>query len=371
MRRIDSFGEPSSRILRNRQLTKRRLGRIGLVGASSRTKCIRTHLSTMGVSLNVKNLNVVPASQPSLLSQVMDEVTCPICMCEFTDPVVLPACGHTFCRQCITKVNSCGMQYNHRVEKWVNVFRCPTCRAICNMGDLPQNWVFKQFCSAVEKVSTELDVREEELAAREKALKQHELKLQLKAKMDEVSEQPSRRWAKPPPEEEATKRSFCGKDKLPVAPDLTRNITKTLNDPLFLNSYNSKGAKGWRMLTTSMAVAEDNATDAASGQSTSQKDDFQMMLRVRQARKRKRNRRKKVAAEVAGSCSSQAPSQSLSDGESDEDTVEHVASSGSLSSSAWGQGSPRSGFAYISDAIGDRNFHEAMETARLNSLQYF
>ncbi|XP_030641377.1 E3 ubiquitin-protein ligase TRIM21-like [Chanos chanos] len=56
------------------------------------------------------------------------QIQCPVCLCDFTDPVSLP-CEHSYCRQCITSVlhNSVGQS------------KCPECRLRFSQKDIKTN----------------------------------------------------------------------------------------------------------------------------------------------------------------------------------------------------------------------------------------
>ncbi|KAJ6653460.1 hypothetical protein lerEdw1_009214 [Lerista edwardsae] len=86
---------------------------------------------------------------------VEEEVKCPICKEYLTDPVSV-ACGHTFCRVCIT----------HHCETWEDLkkpLECFLCNARIKKGKLRPNW---QLANIVEKIK--LSLGKEDLCVRHK-----------------------------------------------------------------------------------------------------------------------------------------------------------------------------------------------------------
>lgn len=45
----------------------------------------------------------VPPAPCSAARSLQDELTCPVCLEYFTDPVLVAECGHNFCRACVTQ----------------------------------------------------------------------------------------------------------------------------------------------------------------------------------------------------------------------------------------------------------------------------
>ncbi|KAM9305333.1 RING finger protein 112-like [Gastrophryne carolinensis] len=63
----------------------------------------------------------MPQEASARFSKLEEEITCSVCLHELADPVSI-ACGHTFCRACITKCWSSAHLLGHR---------CPECRKLC------------------------------------------------------------------------------------------------------------------------------------------------------------------------------------------------------------------------------------------------
>ncbi|XP_067874508.1 zinc-binding protein A33-like [Heterodontus francisci] len=75
---------------------------------------------------------------------LMEELTCPICLDVFSDPVSLE-CGHNFCRSCITRC-------------WENkgTNPCPECREESADRNLRVNWALVNLCEKVHKLQLKL-----------------------------------------------------------------------------------------------------------------------------------------------------------------------------------------------------------------------
>uniref|UniRef100_A0A670HZH6 RING-type E3 ubiquitin transferase n=1 Tax=Podarcis muralis TaxID=64176 RepID=A0A670HZH6_PODMU len=58
-----------------------------------------------------------------------EEATCSICLDYFTDPVIIPECGHNFCRSCLT-------QYWGKSQGEAS---CPQCRKTVEQGSIRRN----------------------------------------------------------------------------------------------------------------------------------------------------------------------------------------------------------------------------------------
>nr|XP_025034860.1 zinc finger protein RFP-like [Pelodiscus sinensis] len=74
----------------------------------------------------------------STVESLRKEVTCPVCLEYFTDPVIT-ACGHNFCRACLSWCREGPSPAN----------RCPQCRAPVQQGPLGPN---RQLANVVELV---------------------------------------------------------------------------------------------------------------------------------------------------------------------------------------------------------------------------
>lgn len=74
----------------------------------------------------------------------MDHLECPVCLETFQDPVILPSCGHTFCRLCVSRIASTA------ADRWLGFGRgsgshaCPTCRAPFRLGEVRTNFALTQ-----------------------------------------------------------------------------------------------------------------------------------------------------------------------------------------------------------------------------------
>uniref|UniRef100_A0A4W5KX50 Tripartite motif containing 35-13 n=1 Tax=Hucho hucho TaxID=62062 RepID=A0A4W5KX50_9TELE len=75
----------------------------------------------------------------SILSLPEDDLSCPVCLNIFSDPVLL-SCSHSFCKACLQ-------------ECWrLRGFQeCPVCREVFSMGNPPCNRALKNLCEAVLK----------------------------------------------------------------------------------------------------------------------------------------------------------------------------------------------------------------------------
>lgn len=62
----------------------------------------------------------------------MDILSCPVCLDTFTDPQILPSCGHTFCKECIDRLH---VSYGRA--------RCPTCRQQFCPADVRPNFALR------------------------------------------------------------------------------------------------------------------------------------------------------------------------------------------------------------------------------------
>ncbi|XP_069098995.1 uncharacterized protein [Pleurodeles waltl] len=76
------------------------------------------------------------------LSDLQNEVSCPVCLEYFTDPVTID-CGHSYCRRCITlSWGSAG-----------GTLTCPQCRRKCTKTDLPRNLQLSNLVEISQRMS--------------------------------------------------------------------------------------------------------------------------------------------------------------------------------------------------------------------------
>lgn len=59
-----------------------------------------------------------------------NNLMCPICRCPFVDPVILDACDHCFCRDCIRRTWNTGQEYTPAGIRG----NCPSCRTPAKLG---------------------------------------------------------------------------------------------------------------------------------------------------------------------------------------------------------------------------------------------
>ncbi|KAJ8382429.1 hypothetical protein SKAU_G00032070 [Synaphobranchus kaupii] len=78
------------------------------------------------------------ASEASALDELHSELTCPVCLELFREPVILE-CGHHFCRQCITQC------WDAKPEESPT---CPQCRKTCTLKLRPNSLL----CNVVDSV---------------------------------------------------------------------------------------------------------------------------------------------------------------------------------------------------------------------------
>lgn len=68
------------------------------------------------------------------------DLTCRICLQEYTEPKTLPNCGHSFCKSCLISYISKEINKNETE----NEFQCPLCRSINNgpsVKDTLAEWI--------------------------------------------------------------------------------------------------------------------------------------------------------------------------------------------------------------------------------------
>ncbi|XP_053235236.1 zinc finger protein RFP-like [Podarcis raffonei] len=72
-----------------------------------------------------------------------EEATCSICLDYFTDPVIIPECGHNFCRSCL-------IQYWGKSQGEAS---CPQCRRTVEQGSIRRNLQLANFVEIAKKFS--------------------------------------------------------------------------------------------------------------------------------------------------------------------------------------------------------------------------
>uniref|UniRef100_A0A670I0V2 Uncharacterized protein n=1 Tax=Podarcis muralis TaxID=64176 RepID=A0A670I0V2_PODMU len=100
-----------------------------------------------------------------------DEATCSICLDYFKDPVMIPECGHNFCRSCL--IQSWG-------ESEAEAF-CPHCRETVQERRLIPNWPLQNVVDIAKKLSLQ-EGKEE--GGKEKVCEKHQEPLKLFCKED-------------------------------------------------------------------------------------------------------------------------------------------------------------------------------------------
>jgi len=71
------------------------------------------------------------SEKPQSIESLENELTCPICLDLFHEPVLLP-CSHSLCAACVERILA---SQNGAAEDNAIVFRCPTCRKIVASND--------------------------------------------------------------------------------------------------------------------------------------------------------------------------------------------------------------------------------------------
>lgn len=73
----------------------------------------------------------------------MDLLECPVCLQTYEDPVLLPSCGHTFCRRCVDRIAQTAPAIS---RAWVGgaSHACPTCRSPFRQGEVRPNFALRQ-----------------------------------------------------------------------------------------------------------------------------------------------------------------------------------------------------------------------------------
>lgn len=104
-----------------------------------------------------------------MASKLFSHRTCPVCLCFFNDPTILP-CEHTFCRQCIMTYLESGAT------------SCPECRQHFTKQDLKGNRTLKNLVEDVQqkqKTKKVKDLRQTARNGNEMLCSDHEEPLKL------------------------------------------------------------------------------------------------------------------------------------------------------------------------------------------------
>ncbi|XP_060126758.1 zinc finger protein RFP-like [Zootoca vivipara] len=83
------------------------------------------------------------AGARSPVRDLCEEATCPICLEYFRDPVIIPECGHNFCRSCLIQ---CWGESEGEAS-------CPQCREIVEQSSIRRNQQLANFVEIIKKFS--------------------------------------------------------------------------------------------------------------------------------------------------------------------------------------------------------------------------
>ncbi|CAI5768160.1 E3 ubiquitin-protein ligase TRIM7-like [Podarcis lilfordi] len=103
-----------------------------------------------------------------------EEATCSICLEYFQDPVIIPECGHNFCRSCLTQ---CWGKSEGEAS-------CPQCRKTVEQGSIRRNLQLANVVEITKKFS--LLGRKEEAEGKGRVCEKHQEPLKLFCKEDEA-----------------------------------------------------------------------------------------------------------------------------------------------------------------------------------------
>ncbi|XP_053235226.1 E3 ubiquitin-protein ligase TRIM7-like [Podarcis raffonei] len=112
-----------------------------------------------------------PAVGGGPVQSLCDEATCSICLDYFKDPVMIPECGHNFCRSCVIQCWG---------ESEAEAF-CPHCRETVQERRLIPNWPLQNVVEIAKKLSLQ-EGKEE--GGKEKVCEKHQEPLKLFCKED-------------------------------------------------------------------------------------------------------------------------------------------------------------------------------------------
>ncbi|XP_048345068.1 E3 ubiquitin-protein ligase TRIM7-like [Sphaerodactylus townsendi] len=86
------------------------------------------------------------------VQELCEEASCSICLDFFRDPVMIPECGHTFCRACLT--HSWGDLQGAEAS-------CPQCRGPAKEGTLRPNYQLANFVEIIQKLHPQEEASQE------------------------------------------------------------------------------------------------------------------------------------------------------------------------------------------------------------------
>ncbi|KAL8213178.1 UNVERIFIED_CONTAM: hypothetical protein K2H54_061131 [Gekko kuhli] len=110
------------------------------------------------------------------IKELCEEVTCPICLEYFRDPVILAECGHNFCRVCLTR---------SWLEAEAEEASCPVCKQTAQPRNLLPNRQLANIVGITRKLSFERGEASKE-EARERICAKHQKPLKLFCRIDEI-----------------------------------------------------------------------------------------------------------------------------------------------------------------------------------------
>ena len=80
------------------------------------------------------------------MSLLSNSVECPVCLKLYSEPRILTNCGHTFCRECISRVTLQGL------------IRCPLCAVETPVLSTKNNYALQELLETLASHKTELRV---------------------------------------------------------------------------------------------------------------------------------------------------------------------------------------------------------------------
>ncbi|XP_060094082.1 E3 ubiquitin-protein ligase TRIM7-like [Heteronotia binoei] len=107
------------------------------------------------------------------VQELCEELSCPICLLYFRDPVCITECGHNFCRGCLAR----------SWEEWGAHPSCPLCKQPAQPRNIKPN---RQLANVVE-IAKKLSLQgERKMEAKERVCEKHQEHLKLFCKDDEA-----------------------------------------------------------------------------------------------------------------------------------------------------------------------------------------